>query len=77
MGVGQGAAAVLSGLRKLMQGGDPREVLKEVRDGSDRNGGGPSGGGGFGGGGRNDPNDPSNISEANARQGVGMSMPPM
>ncbi len=76
VGVGQGAAAVLSGLRKLMQGGDPREVLKEVRDGSDRNGGGPSGGGGFGGGGRNDPNDPSNISEANARQGVGMSMPP-
>ena len=78
VGVGQGAAAVLSGLRKLMQGGDPREVLKEVRDGSDRNGGGPpSGGGGFGGGGgRNDPNDPSNISEANRRQGVGMSMPP-
>ena len=76
VGVGQGAAAVLSGLRKLMQGGDPREVLREVRDGSDRNGGGPSGGGGFGGGGRNDPNDPSNISEANARQGVGMSMPP-
>ena len=60
-----------------MQGGDPREVLKEVRDGSDRNGGGPPGGGGFGGGGgRNDPSDPSNISEANRRQGVGMSMPP-
>jgi len=76
VGVGQGAAAVLSGLRKRMQGGDPREVLKEVRDGSDRNGGGPPGGGGFGGGGRNDPSEPSNISEANRRQGVGMSMPP-
>ena len=76
VGVGQGAAAVLSGASQAHAGGDPREVLKEVRDGSDRNGGGPSGGGGFGGGGRNDPNDPSNISEANARQGVGMSMPP-
>jgi cell division protease FtsH len=75
VGVGQGAAAVLSGLRKLMQGGDPREVLKEVRDGSDRNGGGPpGGGGGFGGG--PGSNDPSNISEENRRQGVGMSMPP-
>lgn len=68
VGVGQGAAGVLSGLRKLMSGSDGSGRSGGANGGGD----GPSSSGGFGSGGGG----PEGIREGNKRQGVGLSMPP-
>jgi hypothetical protein len=70
VGVGQGAAGVLSGLRK---------IINQNLNGSDarnREGGGGGGGGGDGSGGGGGGGGPEGVGEGNTRQGVSMSMPP-